>query len=435
MCLRHLFFPAPGARMISCLVLLFGVASPAVLVVLFSGNASLQSVVALSAGASAFSLMAINLFLSAKPRVIEAWAGGLDRLYRVHKWTGVAVFALALFHESVGMDLEGEIIATGLAKTAVDVAEIAFPVLLVLIGVSFFKRIPKLKMRRDVLPYGLWRWSHRALGVVFLAICFHQFFVKVPFTMNAAAGQYLNFMAVLGILSFLYTQLLAPFRPRGYEITGVEKHPAATIVDAVPRGRGIRPRPGTFAVISIKRKGLREPHPFTVSKIGDTGALQFSIRGLGDYTRRLRDAVQVGDRMSVEGGYGRFDYRRGKAEQIWVAGGIGITPFLAFADDLGPEETRTIKLVYCVNKAEEAVGLDRLRAAEQRCKGFTFDLHVSKTDGRLTAEALAHKIPFDPSRAGLWFCGPAPMRAALISGLNAAGKSPAAVHFEEFEFR
>ena len=359
--------------------------------------------------------------------------GGLDRLYQVHKWTGVAVVALVLFHEGVGMDLEGQIIATGLAKTSVDVAEIAFPVLLGLIAISFFKKLPVIKMQRDLIPYGLWRWTHRVLGVVFIAIAFHQFFVKVPFSMNAVAAQYLNFMAALGIVSFLYTQFLAPFRPRGYEITGVEKHPAATIVDAKPKGRGIRPKPGAFAVISIKRNGLREPHPFTVSKIGKDGEVQFSIRGLGDYTRRLRDAVKVGDKMTV--GYGRFDYRKGPKEQLWVEGGIGITPFLAFADSLGESEDRTIRLVYCVNKAEEAVGLDRLRAAEQRCKGFELDLHVSQTDGRLTAEVLAGKVPFDLTRAGMWFCGPAPMRVALISGLKAAGKSPASVHFEEFEFR
>lgn len=421
--------------MISFLVFLAGIVIPSALVALFAGNASLQSVAALSAGASAFSLMAINIFLSARPRVIEAWAGGLDRLYQVHKWTGVAVVALVLFHEGVGMDLEGQIIATGLAKTAVDVAEIAFPVLLGLIAISFFKKLPVIRMQRDLIPYGLWRWTHRVLGVVFIAIAFHQFFVKVPFSMNAIAAQYLNFMAALGILSFLYTQFLAPFRPRGYEITGVEKHPAATIVDAKPKGRGIRPKPGAFAVISIKRNGLREPHPFTVSKIGENGEVQFSIRGLGDYTRRLRDAVKVGDKMTVEGGYGRFDYRKGPKEQLWVAGGIGITPFLAFADSLRESETRTIRLVYCVNKAEEAVGLDRLRAAEQRCKGFELDLHVSKTDGRMTTEVLAGKVPFDLTRAGMWFCGPAPMRVALISGLKAAGKSPASVHFEEFEFR
>lgn len=427
--------------MFYALVFLFGFAIPSGLIAFAAGNASLQSVAALCAGASAYSMMAINMFLATRPPVIEGMAGGLDRLYQVHKWTGISILGFVLFHEGVGMDLEGQIVAQGLAKTAVEIAEIVFPILVVLLLISAFKRLPgaitrKVKLlNRDLIPYGLWRWSHRVLGLLFIALTLHQFFVKVPFDMNASAAQYLNIMAALGIVSFLYTQFLAFYRRRPYDITHVERHPAATIIDAKPRGRGIRPAPGNFAVISIKRGGLREPHPFTVSRAGPDGEVQFSIRGLGDYTRRLRDLVEVGDKMTVEGGYGRFSYAKGEKEQLWVAGGIGITPFLAFADSLTEAETRTIRLVYCVNKPEEAVGLDRLRAAEQRCKGFELDLHVSKTDGRLTAQVLADKVPFDLTKAGFWFCGPAPMRVALLSGLKSIGKSPASVHFEEFEFR
>ena len=414
---------------------LFGLILPAGLVILFAGNASAQSVAALAAGACAFCLMAINLFLATRPRGIEALAGGLDRLYVIHKWTGIAVLPLILLHEGVGMDLEGEIVTSGLAKTAVDVAEFVYPAFIALILISFFKRLPFLKMRRDLIPYHWWRWSHRVLGALFLAIVFHQLFVKVPFRMNDLTAQYLNAMAALGVLSLAYTQILAPFRSRGYTVAAVDRHPAATIVDLAPRGRGLRPRPGAFAVISVARGGLREPHPFTVSQIGPDGALQFSIRGLGDYTRRLRDSIQVGDKVTVEGGYGRFDYRRGPKTQLWVAGGIGITPFLAFADSLSAEEARTIRLVYCVGKAEEAVGLDRLRAAEARVPGLSVHLHVSDSDGRLTAARLLDDLPFDLTQAGFWFCGPAPMREALLSGFKEAGKRPKTVHFEEFEFR
>lgn len=428
-----------GTRMIAILIFLLGVVVPSGLIAFAAGNASLQSVVALCAGASAFSLMALNIFLATRPRIIEAMAGGLDRIYQLHKWTGLGALILAFAHETIGMDLEGQIVASGLAKTAVEVAELVFPVIIGLIVISYFKvfpiRLPIKFLQGDLLPYNWWRWTHRVLGALFIVLAFHQFFVKVPFNMNAAAAQYTNAMALLGVGSFLYTQFIAPFRPRSYEITSVEKHPAATIIDAKPRRRGIRPRPGSFAVISIARSGLREPHPFTISKIGEAGEVQFSIRGLGDYTRRLRDLVEVGDKMSVEGGYGRFDYRKGAQTQLWLAGGIGITPFLAFVDALTADETKTIKLVYCVNKGEEAVGLDRIRAAAQRCKSFEFDLHVSKTDGRMNAQVLAEKVPFDLTKAGVWFCGPAPMRVALISGLKKDGKSPASVHFEEFEFR
>lgn len=416
------------------LILLGGVILPSLLIVLGAGTANLQSVFALCAGASAFSLMAINLFLATRPPLIEPAFGGLDRLYRAHKWIGVGLLPLILFHRFVGMDLEGQIVASGLAKTAVDIAKIAFLALVPLILISGIKKLPK--KRKDLIPYHIWRIGHRLMGVVFISLAIHQLFVKVPFNANAMAAQYLNFMAFLGIISFLYTQFLAPFRPRRFVVTSVEKHPAATIIDAAPKGRGFgKLRPGGFGVISFGKKGLREPHPFTISRIGEDGSIQFSIRALGDYTARVRDGVSVGDTMTVEAGYGSFDYRRGEDTQVWLAGGIGITPFLSFADSLTQADKRSILLVYCVGKEQEAVGLERLRAAQSRADGFKLHLHVSETDGRMDAKKLVEITPFEMTNAGFWFCGPAPMREAMIKDLNALGKAPRSIHFEEFEFR
>jgi predicted ferric reductase len=415
-------------------IILGGVVVPSLLIVLGAGNSNTQSVLALCAGASAFSLMAINLFLATRPRFVEPAFGGLDRLYKAHKWIGISLLPLLLFHKFVGMDLDGRIVASGLAKTAVDIAKIAFLILMPLILLSWLKRLPK--MRRDLLPYNIWRIGHRVMGLVFIALALHQLFVRVPFDGNSMPAQYLNLMAIIGIASFLYTQFLAPFRPRSFVVSNVEAHPAATIIDAVPKRRGFaRLQPGGFGVISFAKKGLRESHPFTISRIGDDGSLQFSIRALGDYTGRVRAGVAVGDRMTIEAGYGGFDYRRGEDSQVWLAGGIGITPFLTFADSLMENNKRNITLVYCVGKAEEAVGLDRLHAAQARTDGFKLHLHVSEDAGRMDVKKLVAIVPYEMTNAGFWFCGPAPMREAMIKDLKAMAKAPRSVHFERFEFR
>ena len=56
----------------------------------------------------------------------------------------------------------------------------------------------------------------------------------------------------------------------------------------------------------------------------------FSIKGLGDYTRRLPKQLFPGQMVTVEGPYGRFDFRGDCPRQLWLAGGIGITPLPAF---------------------------------------------------------------------------------------------------------
>jgi predicted ferric reductase len=420
--------------LIKILILVLGFLLPASFVVLEAGRANLQSVLALCAGASAYSLMALNLFLATRPLGVEKAVGGLDRLYQLHKYIGISLLPLILFHKFVGMDLDGQIVASGLAKTSVDIAKIAFLALLILLLASWMKRLPK--MHRDLLPYHIWRYSHRMIGVVFLALTIHQLFVRVPFDANSITSSYLLAMATLGITSFVYTQFIAPFRPYRYVVTAIERHPSATVIDAAPLSRGLHnARAGSFAIVSFKAKGLGEPHPFTLSQIGPACEIQISVRPLGDYTRRVGEQVKVGDAMTVEAAYGEFDFRRGEVNQIWLAGGIGITPFLAFADTLDANETRRIHLIYCIRTQDEAIGLARLRAAEIRCPGFLLTLHISETDGRMNANRLVATNPFTISSAGLWFCGPAPMRHSILKELGESGNAPRSTHFEEFEFR
>lgn len=415
------------------IVLFFlGVLLPVTLTYLALGSDTYSNMLALSAGVSAFCLMALNLFLATRPPLIERWIGGLDKLYFSHKWIGISVLVLIFVHHFVGMDLGGDVISRGTARLAAEVAETVFPFLVVLLSISFVKRLPKLPYE---IPYQLWRWSHRLVGVIFFALVFHQFFVKAPIEANTILSSYLQIAALVGILSFLYTQFGAILRRRSFVVSGVEKHPAATIVEASPKGRKINARPGNFAFISVSRKGLREPHPFTISQVNDDGTLQFSIRGLGDFTRRLRENIQNGDTIRVEGGYGRFDYTRGSDQQIWVAGGIGVTPFLAFVDSIQDSNSRDIHMFYCVKSKEEAVGLDRIIAASDRNPRFKFTLFESQSDGRFDAAKLTALTHIDPTKASLWFCGPTPMRTALVAGLKAAGKSPKGVHYEKFEFR
>lgn len=411
----------------------FGAFLPILLILVGAGNAPIFSVLVLCAGAVAFCMMALNMVLATRARPVEYLVNGLDRVYVLHKHLGYVIFIAIFFHATFDIDVGGKIVAQGLAQLAAEIGEFVYPIILVLIAISVFKRVPFLK--RELLKYQWWRLTHRFLGVLFVAICVHQLFVKVPFTTTDLAGQYLNFMAVIGLASYLYTQFLLPARRRKYVVTDVNRHPAATVIHAQPSGKAATLNAGNFAIISLRKTAMREPHPFTVSKIHDDGSVEFSIKPLGDYTVSLRDAVEVGDVLDIQGGYGRFNFRKGAQSQIWLAGGIGITPFLAFADSLTSEETREIALIFCVSTPEEAIGLDRLEAAQARCPNFKFHLYVSQRQGRFNAEKLLEHVPFDIPKSDLWFCGPAPMRIAIVDDLKLQGRRPHKVHFEQFEFR
>lgn len=49
-------------------------------------------------GTLALGLMSVAMVLATRPVFFEPWLGGLDKMYRLHKWLGVSALILAVTH-------------------------------------------------------------------------------------------------------------------------------------------------------------------------------------------------------------------------------------------------------------------------------------------------------------------------------------------------
>jgi len=120
-----------------------------------------------------------------------------------------------------------------------------------------------------------------------------------------------------------------------------------------PRGRHLRYRPGQFAFLRFDLPGLKQAHPFTVSSAPQAdGKLRFSIKASGEWTSALSRTLSVGTTAFVEGPYGHFTLPKHVEPTVWIAGGIGITPFLAWAEALAPDASPVHLFYYVRTKAE-----------------------------------------------------------------------------------
>ena len=121
--------------------------------------------------------------------------------------------------------------------------------------------------------------------------------------------------------------------------------------------------------------------------------------------------------------------------QVWLAGGIGITPFLAWAEALTEDDQQEITLVWAVTTRAEAFAAERLAAIAARHPGLSVHIVASAEDGRLTASRLVQLTPFPLRDAELFYCGPVGLRDAIVSDLQATGQRPRRVHHEAFALR
>ncbi|GAA0781919.1 iron reductase [Roseibium denhamense] len=378
-------------------------------------------------GASALILMGINQFLATRVAGIETIFGSLDRIYILHKWLGVVALVAMGLHDIIDAEMNG-LRGGPLSGIAEDIGEVSLYGLLILILASVI----------TFIPYHLWKWSHRLIGVFFLMGAFHYFFIEKPFSNFEPLGLYISAFCILGIVSYVWMSLLRPMTPRGhvYEVDLVRRVGGLTELVLLPKGRGMKHKPGQFAFLSINDGALGEEHPFTLSGApAQDRSLRFSIKDLGDYTKRLHKTVEPGMEALVCGPYGHFSMPKGRDPQIWIGAGVGITPFLAFAESLRTADAGPVKLYYCVREQDDvpyAVELENIAEAVPNLELVI----VNSAEGiRLTADRIAGDLDGDLSTAHVFFCGPVAMRKALKTDLVLKGMRASRFHFEEFEMR
>src|SRR5690606_17273496 len=176
--------------------------------------------------------------------------------------------------------------------------------------------------------------------------------------------------------------------------------------------------------------GYAEEHPYTLSSSPTEKHLRVAIKDLGDSSRALQH-VTKGSRVRVEGPYGDFFPER-FGRELWIAGGIGITPFLARARHLAATSaTADIVLIFGVQDEARALFRAELEALAQANPGFILVFHFFYLEGPLTGEFLQRHCP-DFAERDAYLCGPLPLMELAQQFLLAGGSDIERIFTEEF---
>lgn len=394
-------------------------------------------------------VMSAALILAVRPLALEPHLGGLDKMYRLHKWLGIAGLVMAVTHWLIAQGPkwlvqlgwlargprrarpalpEGSLQAWlaqqhGLAET---IGEWAFYIAAVLMVLALIKRF----------PYRRFLQTHRLLALTYLALVFHAVVLMKfdywtsPLGLSAATLMLLgSAAAVLALLRKRVGTAKVPGR-----VLAVEHLATMNVLRVdVKLERGWREhRPGQFAFVTFHPE--EGPHPFTIaSNWNGDGRVRFLIKGIGDYTRALPSRLCAGDRVEVEGPYGRFDFQGDAPRQIWIGGGIGIAPFVARMKELAQRpDGKSIDLFHSTAQYDQAV-IDRLVRDAEQAK-VRLHLRWDARDGRLDVASLVKAVP-DWRGAEVWFCGPSAFGRAIERGLTKLGLPAGRFHQELFEMR
>lgn len=213
-------------------------------------------------------------------------------------------------------------------------------------------------------------------------------------------------------------------RPEGFEFKAGQ---AADLV--LPASSGLAPDAArhTFSVVSA---------PFE-------DRLTFATRLRDSVFKRALSELPVGATVDLEGPFGSLTMHRDPARAaLFIAGGIGVTPFMSMLRQASRgETTRRLVLLYSNHRPEDTPWLAELQELERHKPEFSFMPVMTEMNrssqtwsgmsGRIDA-ALVRSICAGLTRPVCYVAGPPKLVAAVRTILNDAGVDDDDTRSEEF---
>ncbi|MDP4144920.1 MAG: ferric reductase-like transmembrane domain-containing protein [Bacillota bacterium] len=390
-------------------------------------------------------------FISSRHRSVDEIFHGLDKSYIYHKYLSILAIILIWVHNFTlkmgrfsggrpsamagqfrNFNTEGIPQGAGSGLLGIDISGKDFGSL----SLYIFTALVIFFLITYKLEYERWKLLHKLMLVPYVFGIVHYYLDSdySPFSITGY-NLWMHLINAIGIITALYSIFLyesTAFKYK-YKVTNIREVAKNTLeITGTTNGKEMQYRPGQFSFIKVLGKKGFPSHPFTICQAHKAGEIQFAIKALGDHTGKLKDTIVLGDTIAAAGPHGKFNFRSGGKHQVWVAGGIGITPFRSFWQAEIPGDY-TIDFFYAYNNEVDAPYVDELKALKPK-SNLRIHLFDSSKTGFLGIEHyekyLNKNETFD-----VFFCGPQGMRKKLKEDLKKGLFKIREFHYEHFKFK
>ena len=237
------------------------------------------------------------------------------------------------------------------------------------------------------MKYNYWKYTHEFMGLVFILALLHIFLVP-----EGGFGGYHIFtsiIAIIGISAFSYSLIIRRKILKHYSYRIKEIRINTNIInlylETQSETKQLKYQSGQFVFLKFNnQKVSRETHPFSISSKSNDKIIRIILKESGDFTNTLFINLKVGDKVTVEGPYGKFNFKNfdSKKQVFSITGGIGITPFLGMVENL--EENPEIDVTFFYTFRENYIVDKKLFERMGKMKNLKFMTWNSKIKGTST---------------------------------------------------
>jgi len=377
-------------------------------------------------------LLAMSFLLSGRFKFLENWFGGMDKVYKTHHITGGIAFVMLLHHPLFlvvnilpNVDFGWKYFwFSSLWSYDFGIASL-YLMLLMLVFTLLIN-----------LPYSIWKKTHELMGIGLMFGVLHIFTISSDVSRYMPLRWWMIVLLSVAGWSVVYKKFLYEIiGPRyKYLIEKVELRGDIFMIWLKPATKKMTFVGGQFVFAVFDKLG-KEQHPFSIASAPEGDSLVLGIKVLGDYTLTMKD-LKVSDTATIWGPYGNFyEKSMSKSDLVWIAGGIGITPFMSMLPSfVNSGSGKKVDLFYCVTDKNEMVFEDEIRNMIGQREEVRYWEFCSNDRGRITAKAVVESVGSLENKK-IMLCGPVPMMESLAKQFKELGVKNRNIIFEDFNFK
>jgi len=358
----------------------------------------------------------------------------LDKAYKLHRLVGTIAGSGILLHVS-------SLIANSLPSPfsfklyLVPGQILSYTLGIIAFYLLLFMLISVLYLR---LPYPLWKLGHKITSYSVIFATLHIFQIPSDVSNFLPLRIWILGIAALAVTAWAYRQFIyswSSFRHR-YQVRSSETVGDITMITLQNLSNPLKASPGQFAFFKfLQRKNgpTSEVHPFTILE-STNRELVIAIKALGDNTSRFAK-LALGTPVLIAGPHGTFgqDLISTKSPSVWIAGGIGITPFYHAIKVLAEtKQKKQADFLYLSTEADVIFHPTLLQLTQDI--GVSYTYRCTSTEGRIAPEQYLRTLALPAKDYNYFLSGPQGLLEATKMALKKAGVPRAKIHTEDFDF-
>lgn len=377
-------------------------------------------------------LIIIQLFLISRFSLIEK-EYGFDKLTDIHKKIGLFLAIFIVSHpvlltlgyaESKNISYIKQFINFQIGWDNVFGATIAFLIIILTALIS-------VKKIREKIKYEVWYFAHLPLYFAVIIAFGHQINTGDMSKGGAIFYWFLLNVFTIGILVlYRFIKPMRSYFKHTFVIDKIVKE-NENVYSIYIGGKNINQykfNAGQYAALIFMQKNMWFHHPFSFSDSSNKKYLRFTIKSSGDFTSKIEKLIP-GTSVWIDGPLGTFTLNKSvNHKNIFVAGGIGITPILSIIKSL--DNKRGSVLLYS-NKTETEINFKE-EIGNSGIETYYFNTALD-SNNRINLQKIIAICPEYKNR-DFYICGPIQMTLSLVKDLKNVGVTSEQIHFEKFNY-